>query len=490
MGQVERVLASSPVTSLNAYEAGGGGAGLRSARALPPVEVIEHIEASGLRGRGGGGFPTGRKWRKVHDNEVADVPAAVVVNGAEGEPGCFKDRAMIRANPYALLEGALIAAHAVDAEQVIIGLKRTFTTEVQVLDAAITELARAGWSDGVEIDLFEGPSEYLYGEETALLEAIDGRYPFPRVAPPFRRGVDEIVEEAGDVTDSSSSAAHVEMAGPSDESVAPPTLAENVETLMNVAAIIDRGADWFRSVGTKGSPGTIVATVTGRVRRAGVAEFALGTPLREIVTSIGGGPEAGNQITAVMSGVSNAIIPAAALDTPATYEDLAKIGSGLGTAGFIVFDDTVDLTAVAAGVAHFLAVESCGQCRHCKQDGLELAGHLADLSRSAAEPSMRPRLDELVASVTEGARCNLPYQIQAVVGSVLELAPALVGAHLHGSAPAAEPEFIAPLVSVADGKSVLDEHARGKQPDWSYGDEDSGQWPADRYDDHRMHDTR
>ena len=344
--------------------------------ALTPGEVIERIEASGLRGRGGGGFPTGRKWRTVHDYEVADLPTTVVVNGAEGEPGCFKDRAMIRANPYALLEGALVAAHAVAAPQVIIGLKRTFTTEVQLLDGAITELARAGWSDGVEIDLFEGPTEYLYGEETALLESIDGRYPFPRVAPPFRRGVDEIVEGPGDVTDTSSSPAHVEMAGPGDETVAAPTLAENVETLMNVATIIDRGADWFRSVGTNASPGTIVATVTGRVQRAGVAEFALGTTLRDIITSISGGAEAGRQIAAVMSGVSNALIPAAALDTPATYEDLAKIGSGLGTAGFIVFDDTVDLTAVAAGVAHFLAVESCGQCRHCKQDGLELTDTL------------------------------------------------------------------------------------------------------------------
>jgi NADH:ubiquinone oxidoreductase subunit F (NADH-binding) len=489
MGLVERVLPNAALDTLAAAEDRGAGVGLRAARGIPADTAIEVLRDSGLRGRGGAGFPTWRKWRTVADHQVTGNPTTVVVNAAEGEPGCFKDRLILRRDPYAVLEGALIAAHTLGADCVIVALKESFTNEIARLDDAITEIEKAGWPEGIDLRIFEGPGEYLFGEETGLLEAIDGRPPFPRVAPPYRHGVDEELDEHASAQGDLRSPAHVEMAAPAGASDAPPTLAQNAETLANVPGIFAHGAPWFREVGTDDSPGTIVCTVSGHVRHAGVGEVALGTPLGEIIDLVGGGAQEGHELLAAMSGVSNALVPAKLFDTPATYEDLLAIGSGLGAAGFLVYDDTCDLTAVAAGVSRFLAVESCGQCTRCKQDGLELADLLAKLTRSRADDAMRDRIDQLLSTVAEGARCNLASQQQVVVDSVLGLVPDLVDAHVQRELPA-DPEPIAPIVGLEDGRAVLDERQATKQPDWTHGPDDSGQWPADRLDEHRAPDGR
>lgn len=489
MAVVERVLARNPLGSLDSYVDAGGGSALAAARKMSSDAVIDLVDASGLRGRGGAGFPTGRKWRTVAANRSSLDASTVVVNAAEGEPGSFKDRAILRADPYRVLEGALIAAHAVGADRVIVALKRTFVPALERLRAAIAEIRADGWTDGIEVDLFEGPSEYLYGEETALLEAIDGRYPFPRIAPPFRRGVEEIVETPADVESDSASAAHVEMAGPGSETIAPPTLASNVETFANVPGIIVNGADWFRGVGTDESPGTIVCTVSGCTQRSGVAEFTMGTPLREVIETVGGGPGDGHQLKAVMSGVANALVTVEQFDTPVSYEAMAAIGSGLGAAGFIVFDDTSDLAAVAAGVARFLAVESCGQCTPCKQDGLALATTLQRIARSEPDEG---DLDVVVARLTtvaDGARCNLASQQQAVIQSILSEFGDEVEAHVSGKAEANEPELIAAIADLVEGQAYLDERQRDKQPDWTFDAVDSGESPADRLDDHRAQES-
>ncbi|PZR80133.1 MAG: hypothetical protein DLM65_09035, partial [Candidatus Aeolococcus gillhamiae] len=381
MTLVHRVLPPQPVTSLEEHVDRGGGKGLQAARRVEPEALVAQLEASGLRGRGGAGFPTGTKWRTVAENRSPQLPTTVVVNGAEGEPGTYKDRTILRFDPYSVLEGALIAALAVGADSVVVALKRTFTTEVARVREAIAEVERVGWADGMTLLVFEGPAEYLYGEETALLETIDGRYPFPRISPPFRRGVVEVVETDADAASRSGLSAHVEMAGPGGDSAPPPALVDNVETLANVPRIIARGAAWFRTEGTERSPGTIVCTVTGQVRRHGVGEVMMGTPLREVLDDIGGGPLPGRRIKAVMSGVATGLITADQLDTPVSYESMAEAGSGLGSGGFMVFDDTDDMTAVAAGASRFLAVESCGQCTPCKQDGLVLADLWAKLCR-------------------------------------------------------------------------------------------------------------
>lgn len=474
MSDAQRVLATTPVTSVAEYLDSGGGRGLEAAVRLGPSGVIDEIAASGLRGRGGAGFATARKWRAVAANASRVEPATVVVNAAEGEPGSFKDRAILRADPYRVLEGALIAAFTVQADGVVVALKDTFEIEAARLRDAIDEIRRAGWAEDVELSLFEGPPEYLYGEETALLEAIDGRGPFPRVSPPYRHGVEEFGEEPA------ASAAQVEMAAPADAADAPPTLVNNVETLANVPSIVALGADWFRSVGTEQSPGTIVCTVSGRTQRHGVGEVPMGTPLRAVIDAIGGGVEPGRQIVAVMSGVANPLVPASRLDTPVSYEAMQAIGTGLGTGGFIVFDDATDFTAVAAGVSRFLAIESCGQCVPCKQDGLELARLFERMCESEARELDVVEVDERLGTVTDSARCNLALQHQLVVGSIRELFPDEALTHTRRSVAPEAPELIAAIVDIEDDRVVLDERQRVKQPDWTFDAVDSGKWPASR----------
>src|SRR5205085_3670771 len=239
------------------------------------------------------------------------------------------------------------AARAIGADQVIFGLKRSSRSQVAAVRAAIVEARAAGWDRGVELLVFEGPSAYLYGEETALLETMDGRYPFPRISPPFRRGVREVVETEADAEAESGLSAHVEMAGPGGAFAAAPTLVNNVETMANIPHIISRGAKWFRTEGTEQSPGTIVCTISGMTRRSGVGEVIMGTPLREAIEEIGGGVRPGHRVKAVMSGVANVLLTGDQLDTPVSYEGMRAAGSGPGPAGFGVYGDTFDLTPVA-----------------------------------------------------------------------------------------------------------------------------------------------
>lgn len=470
-----RVLDPAPVDDFDAFLAAGGGKGWEAALRLGPAGIIDDVEASGLRGRGGGGFPTGRKWRTVAANRSPTVAATVVVNAAEGEPGSFKDRELLRRNPFRVLEGALIAAHAVRADRVVIALKATFTREATRVRAAAAAIASAGWSDGLRIDVLEGPSEYLFGEETALLEVLEGRAPFPRVAPPYRHGADEVGEGA-------TSAADVDLAGPAGTTEAPPTLVNNTETLANVPGILAEGPDWFRSIGTAESPGSIVCTITGDVQRAGVGEVPMGTSLIDAIDEVGGGGHRGRRLVGAVSGVANRMLPAARFDTPLTYEAMLAAGAGLGAAGFIVFDETSDLTAVAAGVSRFLAVESCGQCQPCKDDGLTIAAALERLGRNEPEATDSEAVAAALDTITDGARCYLATQHQLVITSLLELFPDQFESHRRGEATPVEPATIGPITDLARGEAVLDERQRDKQPDWSYDDTYSGQNPADRID--------
>ncbi|GAC1528311.1 MAG: hypothetical protein NVS3B12_00080 [Acidimicrobiales bacterium] len=483
MTLVHRVLSPSPITSLTEYLARGGGAGLEAALGMTGNELIAIVEASGLRGRGGAGFPTGQKWRTIAAFTASGGAPSVVVNGAEGEPGTFKDRTILRTNPFAVIEGAVIAARAVGATKIVFGLKKSFSTEVGIIRSAVAEIRAAGWAEHTDIVVLEGPNEYLYGEETAMLEVLDGRYPFPRIAPPWRRGAEEVVESARDAASGSGQSAHVEMAG--GDTGAQPTLVDNVETLANVARIIARGAAWFRTEGTDASPGTIVCTITGDVARAGVGEVIMGTPLREVIELIGGGLGEGRTIKAVLSGVSNPVLTAEQLDAPVSYEGLAAVGAGLGSAGFMVFDDTADLAAVAAGVSRFLAVESCGQCVPCKQDGRQLSHVLERICASDATEADLSAAEALTQTVANGARCFLATQHQAVVESILRQFPEDLARHVSGEAQPVAPILVAELEAIVDDTAVIDERHRDKQPDWTFDAQDSGAAPADRYGDHR-----
>ncbi len=445
-GRAHRVLHTLPDRTLDDYLGRGGGRGYLAAQALEPDEIIDIVLESGIRGRGGAGFPAGRKWRTVAGNARGHGPATVVVNGAEGEPGTFKDRSILRASPYIVIEGALIAARAIGADLIVVALKESFRAEVGRVRDAIEEITEAGYGDTIDWLVFEGPDEYLFGEESALLETIDGRFPFPRIVPTFRRGVDT---------------AHA------DEGWPPPALVNNVETISNIGRILARGADWFRSMGTADSPGTVVCTVTGHTRRHGVAEFRMGTPLSDVIELIGGGPSEG-AIKAVLPGVANPVIPGDAIDVPVSYEGFSAIGSGIGSAGFIVFDETVDMVAVAAGVSRFLTVESCGQCTPCKFDGITLTELLTKLCRSQATKQDLETIRHRAGTVSFGARCYLGTQQEVVLKSLLEHFGHEFEAHVAGRAAPVPPVLIAELTDIRGDLAVLDERHLEKQPDWTF----------------------
>ncbi len=472
MGAVTRVLDAEPVESLAAYVELGGGKALAAARASEPVAVIEVVEASGLRGRGGAGFPTGTKWRTVAGMGGA-APVTVVVNAAEGEPGTLKDRTILRRNPYKVIEGALIAAHAVGADRVVVGMKQSAEVERARVEAAIAEFVDAGWQQGVDLSVVAGSDRYLLGEETGLLESIAGRPPFPRVAPPYRHGAEEVGDEPA-------VASRTDFADADGATAAPAALVNNVETFANVPFIVLDGPEAFRSLGTEGSPGTMVCTVTGRTEGAGVGEFEMGTPLREVIASLGGRP-IGKEIVAVLSGTANPLLTGEALDAALTWEGLDEAGGGLGSAGFIVIDDTVDVVAVAHGVSRFLSVESCGQCTPCKQDGMALTDALDRVRSSKPADDDLEQLGRLAGRVTAGARCFLAQQHQQVVESLLAQFPDALAAHLDGRADPAEPFPIVPLLDIVDGQAVLALDELDVHPDWGIG-ADSGAAPAARID--------
>jgi NADH-quinone oxidoreductase subunit F len=244
-----------------------------------------------------------------------------VCNAAEGEPGTFKDRALLRSNPYQLLEGLAIAAFAIGADEVYIGIKEKYDIEIRRLEAAATEMNNADLLGDVPIRIVAGPDDYLLGEETGLLEAIEGRDPLPRWYPPYILGLH------------TGMAAGVGAASTGSDEHYNPTVVNNVETLSNVPHILREGSAWFRSMGTDDSPGNMVMTVSGNVRHETVVELALGTPLSWLVYGAGQGLGEGRRVKAVFPGASNAPVPNRLLDTPMDFGSMQSIGSGLGSGG-------------------------------------------------------------------------------------------------------------------------------------------------------------
>jgi NADH-quinone oxidoreductase subunit F len=456
------VLTGQPVSSVAAYRARGGGDGLRAARALGPWRTAEEVTLSGLRGRGGGGFRTGRKWLSVLEAARDGERRFVVCNGAEGEPGTFKDRAILRHNPYQVIEGLAIAALTVGASRAFLAVKASFTREIEMLRRALVEMRATGLAGDVPIRLVRGPDSYLFGEEKALLEVIEGEEPLPRRDPPYLHGLfasgPQMGWSAHDGVDAGGEAAN-------------PTVVNNVETLATVPHVLANGAEWYRALGTWDSPGTTVFTVVGDVVRPGYAELELGTPLRDLIERVGGGTRAGRGVKAVFSGVANGVITAADLDVPATYEDLAAIGSGLGSAGLIVYDDTADMVSVARMFARFLYVESCGQCGACKLHSGSVSETLDRLERNAAHDDDIEELGAGLRMVTDQNRCYLPVELQTVVASILRAFPQDFVAHLEGKLTPPRQYRLPKIVDLGRGTVTYDTRIGLKQPDWTYLDE-------------------
>ena len=455
------LLPERPLQSVDEYFATDvGGLGLKRAVDIGPEATVREIAASGLRGRGGGGFPTGRKWEGVIGQ--GGTHRYVVANGAEGEPGTFKDRALMRANPYQLVEGVIIAAFALEAREAFICLKASFEPELEAVTRAVTELQEAGVCRDCQITIVRGPDEYLFGEEKAMLEVIEGNPPLPRLFPPYEHGLFATAPQTGwQATENEPG--HV---GRHESN---PTLVNNVETLSNVPHILARGADWFRSMGSEDSPGTVVATVVGDVVAPDVGEVELGTPLRAVIDAVGSGVGPDRRVKAVFSGVANAVLPEPLLDVPLSYEGLNAIGSGMGAAGFIVYDDTACMVEVARQFSRFLWVESCGQCPPCKLGSGEITERLERLEAGAADIEELSEIGAWLSKVTDGNRCYLAVEERLAVGSILGAFPDEVVEHIEtGACPRPRPLPFPKLVDLAGGRAVYDESLWRKQPDWTY----------------------
>ncbi len=452
------LLPDDPITSLDAYLATDtGGLGLKRAQEIGPAATVDAVTSSGLRGRGGGGFPTGRKWASIASQ--AGTRRYVVCNGAEGEPGTFKDRALLRSNPYQLVEGIVIAAFAVGADEAFIGLKRSFEREQAAVTRAVQEFQAAGICPDCTVTIVAGPDEYLFGEEKAMLEVIEGKPPLPRWFPPYEHGLFATDPQLGWEATPRSGA----RAGPN------PTLVNNVETLSNVPHILARGPSWFRSMGTAESPGTVVATVVGDVVAPDVGEVELGTPLRTVIDLVGSGVAPGRDVKAVFSGVANPVVTAGALDVPLSYEDFVAIDSGMGAAGFIVYDDSACMVDVAYQLSRFLYIESCGQCPPCKIGSGAITEHLERLAAGAGSDDDLGGIGHWLERVTDGNRCYLAVEEQAMVSSVLRAFPEEFAEHIElGRCPRPRKLPIPKLVDLANGQATYDETFWYKRPDWTF----------------------
>ena len=461
------LLPSVAIESIDAYVAAGGGSGVRRAHELGPAATIDVVTRSGLRGRGGGGFPTGQKWAGI----AAQTGGRryLVCNGAEGEPGTFKDRALLRANPYQLVEGVAIAAFAVGATEAFICLKASFRREIDALTRAVQEFQAAGFCDDCKVTIVAGPDEYLFGEEKAMLEVIEGNEPLPRWLPPYLHGLFATAPQLGWQSQDHAVGSVGERAGSN------PTLVNNVETLSNVPHIVVRGAEWFRSMGTAESPGTIVTTVVGDVVGPDVGEVEMGTPLRAVIDAVGSGSTSGRSVKAVFSGVANAVVVAADLDVPVSYEGFQSIGSGMGSAGFIVYDDTTCMVDAAYRFSRFLSIESCGQCPPCKLGSSAITEHLERIETGAGNVGDLDAITGWLGHVTDGSRCFLATEEQIVVTSILRAFPDEFTEHIElGRCPRPRRLPIPKLVDLADGQAVYDESFWRKRPDWSYADLEPG----------------
>jgi NADH:ubiquinone oxidoreductase subunit F (NADH-binding) len=408
--QEQRLLPAKPIESFEAYIAAGGGTGLAQALTMSPEQVIVAVNRSGLRGRGGAGFPTGMKWATVaHD------PCPVkyfVCNAAEGEPGTFKDRMLMRMNPYQLLEGIAIGAYAISAREAYLVMKKSFEREHDALSLAMNEMAAQNRLGAIPIKIVEGPEDYLLGEEKALLEVIEGGLAMPREAqyPPYIKGL--FITDPWQLN---------------------PAVVNNAETLSNIPQILAKDTDWFRSTGTTDSPGTMVFTVSGDVVRPGVFELALGTPLRELVFEHAGGLLPERKLKAIFSGVSNAVILPNSLDTLLAFDTMKAIGSGLGSAGFIVYDDTTCMVQLAHTFSRFLWIESCDQCSACKR-GTDISTiNLQKLIDGEGSEETIQSVVQGAVMAPQGNRCFLPVEHQQLILSMVAAFGEEFHAHLeHG----------------------------------------------------------
>ena len=352
-----------------------------------PEAVIQEIEKSGLRGRGGGGFPTGRKWRFTAANRGGK--SYVVCNGDEGDPGAFMDRSVMEGDPHKLLEGMAIAGFAIGSDEAYIYVRAEYPLAIKRLRIAIKQAEERGFLGknimgtdfNFEIHIKEGAGAFVCGEETALMASIEGERGMPRPKPPF----------------------------PANKGLfGRPTLINNVETLANVPDIIRKGADWFSSFGTETSKGTKTFALTGEVNNTGLIEVPMGTTLREIIFDIGGGIRNGKKFKAAqIGGPSGGCLTEEHLDLPMDYDSLIKAGAMVGSGGLVVMNEDTCIVEVARFFMHFTQSESCGKCVPCREGTKNMLKILEKIVRGQGEMKDLDTLEELAYAVKEGSLCGL-----------------------------------------------------------------------------------
>jgi NADH-quinone oxidoreductase subunit F len=369
------------LTLLAEYRAIGGYAALEKARGMTREQVIEEISTATLRGRGGAGFPMGRKLSLVQPPEAAGKPTYVVANADESEPGAFKDREIMRRVPHRFIEGCLIAAHAIGSEHVFIYIRGEYAAEYEVLKAAADEVRDVGLLGDVTLVLHRGAGAYICGEESALLESLEGKRGQPRPRPPFP---------------------------PVSGLYASPTLINNVQTLTTVPIIIDRGAKWYASLGPEASPGTVVYSISGNVERPGNYELPLGTTLRALIYDVGGGIPSGRKLKAVIPGGSSVpVFTPDQIDTPADFDSIQAAGSFLGSAAIIAVDDRACMVQLALRVEKFYMHESCGKCTPCREGTRWMVSLLEKIETGRAEHSDLDLLRNVCNRVLGKSLCAL-----------------------------------------------------------------------------------
>src|SRR6186997_1251804 len=326
---------------LDEYKAVGGYGVLERARGMSREAVIEEVSNAALRGRGGAGFPMGRKLSLVQPPEAAGKPTYVVANADESEPGSFKDREILRRVPHRFIEGCLIAAHAIGSTNVFVYIRGEYAAEYEVLKQAADEVRDADLLGGVTLVIHRGAGAYICGEETALLDSLEGKRGQPRPRPPFP---------------------------PIAGLYGAPTLINNVQTLANVPVILEMGVDEYKKIGPESSPGTVVYSLSGNVERPGNYELPLGTTLRELIYDVGGGIPNGRQLKAIIPGGSSVpVFTPDQIDTPADFDSIQEAGSFLGSAAIIVVDDRACMVQLCLRAEKFYMHESCGKCTPCRE---------------------------------------------------------------------------------------------------------------------------
>jgi NADH-quinone oxidoreductase subunit F len=383
----------------------------KAIRWMTPKAVIKVLEESGLSGRGGAGFPTWRKWKAVAD--APGTPKTIVCNADEGEPGCFKDRALMDHDPHGIVEGMILAGLATGASLGFIYLRYEYPQTQGILEKAIREAEDAGFlGDGIlgsdfsfRIHVRRGAGAYICGEETSLLNSLEGKHPFPRNRPPYpvTHGYENL-----------------------------PTVVNNVETLASVPPILMEGGHWYRGLGVDGHAGTKVISLSGDIRRPGNYEVPMGFPLLELIDKWAGGPEKGGRVQAVsMAGLSGGFLAGDDLDVTLDEPCIRDKGSFLGAGGIMVFDETRDMVKVAHLAMEFFAEESCGKCFPCRIGTQRLKERLGG---EAGAPDLLGWIDEVMdlgTTMKETSACGLGMAAPLITESLLRYFPEDVARHVE-----------------------------------------------------------